>query len=61
MARQRGRVHLAVLADLQREGVEAERLHLPAQGLHLAVGDAGHAVVDERGLQLVDLGEQVGG
>ena len=51
---------LAVLADLQRQRVEAERLDLPAQVLELAIGDPREAVRDERIPQLVELGQQVG-
>ena len=38
---------LAVLADLEREGMEAEGLDLPAQRLDLSVGDALQAILDE--------------
>ena len=43
---------LAVLADLQRQGMEPERLDLPAQRLDLAVGDTRQAVLDEALLEL---------
>ena len=49
----------AVLADLERGEVEAERLDLPAEVLQLAPGDALDAGVDERRLELRELGEEV--
>ena len=52
---------LAVLADLEREGVEAEGLDLPAQRLHLPVGDPRQAIGDEALLKLDDLVEELGG
>ena len=58
---QRRGVDLAVLTYLERQGVEAEGLHLPAQALDLPVGDALHVVGHERRLELLDLLEQLRG
>ena len=58
---QRRRVDLAVLTHLQRQGVEAEGLHLPAQTLDLAVGHALHVVSRERRLELADFLQQLRG
>ncbi len=54
-------VHLAVLADLERGEVEPERRELPAQLGDIAPGDPFQAVVDERRLDLNELGVQLGG
>ena len=53
---QRPSVHGAVLADLERREVEPERRHLPAQLGDLAPGDPPETVVDERVLDLAELG-----
>ncbi len=58
--RQRRAVDGRVLADLEPGQVEAERGHLPAQVLDLAVGDALQTVGGERRLDLRQLGVQVG-
>jgi len=55
-----GAVDAAVLADLERRAVEPERLHLPAQVLERAPGDATQPVGRQRGLELLDLGGQGG-
>ena len=57
--RPRSHVHRGVLADLEGGEVEAERLHLPAEVLQAAVGQALQAVRDEGVAQLVELQEQL--
>ena len=51
----------AVLADLERGEVEPERGQLPAQLRDLAPGDPGQPVLDERVLDLGQLGVELGG
>ncbi len=49
----------AVLADLERREVEPERRQLPAEFGQLAPGDSGQPVVDERRLELGELGVEL--
>ena len=57
--RERGSMDGAVLADLERREVEPERRQLPAEFGHLAPGDSGQPVVDERRLELGELGVEL--
>ena len=49
---------LGMLADLQRAEMEAERLRLPAQVLHVAVGDPVEPIGHQGRLELVDLRDE---
>src|SRR5215208_4200798 len=50
-----------VLANLQRREVEAERLDLPPEVLHVAPRGPRQADLDERALQLIELRDELPG